>query len=302
MEQLRRYETIIDDFDTFLEACQRPLPHTVRVQTANAAVDTVVSTLESAGISAASLEWDETILELDTDNPGRTLPAYLGWIHGQEAASCLPAPLLDPSPGDRIWDTCAAPGSKSGHLIDLIDDAGLVVSTDDNLGRLSALRFNLERLGASASVVEHADARRFDPTPLGFDEFDKALVDAPCTGEGTVRKNPSVLDEWSLEHIDSISSVQRGILRRAIEVTRPGGRVVYATCTFAPEENEAVVDTVLEDGTCDIEPIDLPVPSQPGLREWQDESFDDRLHHARRIYPHLSGTGGFFIAALRVSA
>ncbi len=302
MDHLRRYAPIVDDIDAFLEACRRPLAHTVRVQTTNVEVDRVVSAFDASDVEATPRPWSDTILELDTDTPGRTLPAYLGWVHGQEIVSCLPAPLLDISPGDRVWDACGAPGSKSGHIVDLLGDEGLVVSTDDNLGRLSALRFNLERLGATCVAVDHADARRFDPSELGVETFDATLVDAPCSGEGTVRKNPDVLDDWSVDHIESISAVQRGILGRAIELTEPGGRVIYSTCTFAPEENEAVVDSVLQDDSCEIEAIDLPIDSVPGITEWQGTRYDDRLESARRVYPHLSDTGGFFIAALRVCA
>lgn len=301
-EVLRRYEPVLDDVGSFIEACRRPLPHTVRVQTSRASVDRVTRALEEQGVGAHRLPWAEDILVVDTDTPGRTLPAYLGWVHGQEAASCLPAPLLEVGPGDRVWDACAAPGSKTGHIVDLVADTGTVVATDDNLGRLSALRFNLERLGATAAVVEHADARRFDPGPIGLETFDAALVDAPCSGEGTVRKNPAALDDWSLEHVEAITAVQRGILRRALELTRPGGVVVYATCTFAPEENEAVVDAVLADGTCDIEPVELPVDAAAGVVEWSGTAYDDRLRGARRVYPHRADTGGFFIAKLRVGA
>ena len=302
MDHLSRYASLIDDFESFLDACERPLAHTVRVQTSRVSVERVRRAYAEDGIGCTSLSWDPSILELDTDVPGRTLPAYLGWVHGQEAVSCLPAPLLGVEPGDRVWDTCAAPGSKSGHLVDLLGDDGLVVSTDDSLGRLSSLRFNLERLGATCAVVEHADARRFTPRGLGIDTFDAALVDAPCTGEGTVRKNPSALDDWSLEHVESIGAVQRGILRRAIELVRPGGRVVYSTCTFAPEENEAVVDAVLRDKSCALEPISLPLQATPGITEWDGTRYDDRLELTRRVYPHQNDTGGFYLAALRVSA
>lgn len=302
MEQLARYESIIDDFAAFEEACRRPLPTTVRVQTSRVSVDRVIEALSSAGIEATVLPWADTILELDIDSPGSTLPAYLGWVHGQEAASCLPVPLLDIEPGDVVWDAAAAPGSKSGHIVDRLGDAGLVVATDDNLGRLSALRFNLERLGATAVAVDHADARRYSPEPLGIDTFDAALVDAPCTGEGTVRKKPSVLDAAGPSESTGIAPVQRDILERAIQLTKSGGTVLYSTCTFAPEENEAVVDAVLEDYPVDLEPIDLPIEAAPGLTAWAGDSFDDRLERSRRVYPHLADTGGFFIAKLRVGA
>ncbi len=301
MDSLRRYASIIDDFDAFIAASERPLSHTVRVQTSRVSVDRVVDAFEEAAIGCSPLSWRESIIELDIDRPGLTLPAFLGWVHGQEVVSCLPAPLLDVVPGDVIWDACAAPGSKTGHLIDLIEDVGTVVATDDNLGRLSALRYNLERLGATAAIVERADARRFDPSPMGIEAFDASLVDAPCTGEGTVRKKPSALDDWSLGHVESLGNVQRGILRRAIELTKPGGVVLYSTCTYAPEENEAVVDAILDDGGCDIEPIELPFETAPGIDSWEGTAFDHRLTRARRIYPHHADTGGFFIAKLRVA-
>lgn len=302
MEHLSRYRPIIDDFEAFLDACRRPLPHTVRVQTCRATVDRVKAALTETSVGWSTIDWDDTLLELEVDTPGRTVPAYLGWVHGQEAASCLPAPVLDPSPGDRIWDACAAPGSKTGHLADLLGDDGLVVATDDNLGRLSSLRFNLERLGVTCAAVDHADARRYDPSALGIDAFDSALVDAPCTGEGTVRKNPSALDEWSIDAVEAVGAVQRNILRRAVELTRPDGCIVYSTCTFAPEENEAVVDAVIGDTDCGLEPFELPIQASPGVTSWDGQVFDDSLALTRRVYPHVSDTGGFYLAKLRVGA
>lgn len=302
MEQLRRYAPIIDDVEAFLEACRRPLPTTVRVQTSRVSTSRVRGAFEAAGIAATPLSWSDHVLEVDAEAVGRTLPAYLGWVHGQEAASCLPVPLLDIEPGDVVWDAAAAPGSKTGHIVDRLGDDGLVIATDDNLGRLSALRFNLERLGATAVAVDHADARRFDPSAIGVDAVDAALVDAPCTGEGTVRKKPSVIEEGGPDAAAGLAPVQRDILTRAIDLTTPGGSVVYSTCTFAPEENEAVVDAVLANRECTIEPIELPIPAAPGVTDWSGETYDDRLSMTRRVYPHLGDTGGFYLAKLRVGA
>lgn len=302
MEVLERYRSIVDDYDAFATACQRPLPTTVRVHRSTVAPDRVIEAFATADIEARPLPWNESILELDTDRPGRSFPAFLGWIHGQEAASCLPAPLLEIEPGDVVWDACAAPGSKTGHVVDLLEDRGLVFATDDNLGRLSALRFNTERLGATCVAVDHADARRVTLEPLGIDHVDAALVDVPCSCEGTVRKNPDAVANWSLDHVRSLAGVQRLILERAVQLTRPGGRVVYSTCTFAPEENEAVLDSVLDRHDCSIEPIDLPIDTRPGITAWNGERFDESVRHARRVYPHVSDTGGFFLAALRVGA
>ncbi|MFP4591618.1 MAG: RsmB/NOP family class I SAM-dependent RNA methyltransferase [Halobacteriales archaeon] len=302
MEPLERYRDLVDDFAAFEAACRRPLPTTVRVHREAAEPATVVRALASEGVEAEALGWAEDVLEVDTDAPGLTAPDFLGWTHAMEAASCLPVPALDPEPGAVVWDTCAAPGGKTGHLVDAMDDRGLVLATDASLGRLSALRFNTERLGATCTVVDHADARHVSLDPLGIDAVDAALVDAPCSSEGTVRKRPDVLDEWSLEQVRSLAGLQRDILARAVAATRPGGRVVYATCTFAPEENEAVVDAVLGSHDCELEAVALPVPTADGVTRWRGETFDPSLARARRIYPHLSDTGGFFVAALRVGA
>lgn len=300
MGPLARYRPIIDDFEAFEAACSRPLATTVRVH--RQSPSTVRRAFAEAGIAAEPLAWDGSILVVDTDHPGRTLPAYLGWVDPQEAASCLPVPLLDIEPGDTVWDACAAPGSKTGHIADRLDDQGRIFATDDSLGRLSALRFNTERLGITSVAVDHIDARTVSPPTIGVDRFDASLVDAPCSGEGTIRKQPDVVSSWSIDHVKSLAGIQRGILQRAIEATAPGKSVVYSTCTFAPEENEAVIDAVRASHDCAIEPISLPIETRPGLDAWNGTTFHESVRHARRVYPHLSDTGGFFIAKLRVGA
>ncbi|MFC6725789.1 hypothetical protein ACFQE1_15720, partial [Halobium palmae] len=230
----------------------------------------------------------------------------------------------DPRPGERVWDACAAPGSKTTQLAALMDDRGVLVGNDNNLGRLSALRSNAERLGVTNLVVTNQDARNFSLKPFGsalvaegtegsdatadpsapgspaFDAFDRALVDAPCSCEGTIRKNPDAFDDWSLGHVESVAGVQKGILRRAIQATRPGGVVVYSTCTFAPEENEAVLDHALETEDCRIVPFDTDLETVPGVTEWEGDEYDSRVTEAHRVYPHLNDTGGFFCAKLVV--
>ena len=302
MEPLERYRPIIDDFEAFLAACERPLGTAVRVNTIKASPERAMATLEEEGIEYDQAEWNENVLDLETDSPGSTWASYHGFTHGQEEVSSVPAVVLDPQPGERVWDACAAPGGKATQLAALMDDRGTVVANDSNLGRLSALRFNAERLGVTAMVVTNQDARNYSLKPLAFDEFDRSLVDAPCSCEGTIRKNPDALEEWTLEHVDSVAGIQKGILRRAIQATREGGTVVYSTCTFAPEENEAVVDYALENEDCRVVPFDLDLEYVPGITEWDGEEYDPSLEETMRIYPHHNDTGGFFVAKLEVTA
>ncbi|MFB6353117.1 MAG: RsmB/NOP family class I SAM-dependent RNA methyltransferase [Halobacteriales archaeon] len=300
MGVLGRYEPLVDDPAAFRAACERPLPHCVRVNTIKTTAERATAALDEAGVGWSARDWNPRLLELDTDAPGNTWPYFLGWLHGQEEVSALPAVVLDPQPGERVWDACAAPGSKASQLAALMADAGRLVANDANLGRLAALRSNLDRLGVTNAAVTNQDGRVFSLDPFDDVPFDRALVDAPCSGEGTVRKDPGVLDDWSADYLDDIADVQAGLLRRAVQATRSGGTVVYATCTFAPEENEAVLDRVLAAEDCDVVPFDCPLEAAPGLVEWQEETYDDRVRHASRVWPHLNDTGGFFVAKLAV--
>ena len=302
MEPLERYRPVVDDFEAFLEACRRPLGTAVRVNAIKASVERATATLSEEGVDYEQAEWNPRVLRLETDSPGATWASFHGFTHGQEEVSAVPPVVLDPQPGERVWDACAAPGGKTTQLAALMDDRGTVVGNDSNLGRLSALRFNAERLGATAVAVTNQDARNYSMKPLAFDEFDRALVDAPCSCEGTIRKNPDALEDWSIGHVQSVAGIQKGILRRAIQATREGGAVVYSTCTFAPEENEAVVDYALEREDCRVVPFDLGLDHSSGITEWEGETYDSSLEQAARIYPHQNDTGGFFVAKLEVEA
>ncbi|MFC6769730.1 RsmB/NOP family class I SAM-dependent RNA methyltransferase [Natrinema soli] len=302
MEPLERYRPIIDDFDAFLAACERPLGNTVRVNTIKASVERTLAALAEEGVGYDQADWNPRVLDLETDSPGSTWTSFHGFTHGQEEVSAVPPVVLDPEPGERVWDCCAAPGGKATQIAALMDDRGTVVANDNNLGRISALRFNAERLGATSLAVTNADARNYSLSRFDFDEFDRTLVDAPCSCEGTIRKNPDALDNWSEGHISSVAGIQKGIIRRAIQATREGGTVVYSTCTFAPEENEAIVQHALDTESCRVVDFDLGLEHSPGLTEWDGEPFDSSLENAARIYPHQNDTGGFFVAKLEVTA
>ena len=300
MDVLERYEPLVDDFAAFRAACERPLPSVVRVNEIKATPERAMAALDAEGVGYEPTEWHPSLLRLDSASPGRTWGAYHGWLHGQEEVSALPALVCDPQPGDRVWAACAAPGGKATQLAALADEKAFVVANDRNLGRLSALRFNAERLGVTSMAVTNRDARNYSLKPFEFDEFDRALVDAPCSCEGTIRKNPDALDEWSLSYVESVAAIQESILRRAVQATRRGGVVVYSTCTFAPEENEAVLDSVLSAEDCRLVDFSCGLETRPGITEWQGEEYDESVRKAKRIYPHLNDTGGFFCAKVEV--
>ncbi len=300
MNPLDRYEPLVDDPAAFRAACSRPLPTTVRVNTVKAGVDRVCRALAEEGVAHERVGWAGDLLRLPDSSPGDSWAFAHGWLHGQEEVSALPARALDPAPGERVWAACAAPGSKATHAAALMDDRGVVVANDSSLGRLSALRHNAERLGVTATTVTRADARSYSLAPFEFEAFDRALVDVPCSCEGTVRKNPDVVDEWTMDHVESLAELQTDVLRRAVQATRAGGTVVYSTCTFAPEENEAVLDGVLAAEDCHVVEWTPPegLETSPGVTEWAGDEYDPQVGRATRVYPHQNDTGGFFCARL----
>ena len=151
-------------------------------------------------------------------------------------------PLLDPQPGDIVLDLAAAPGGKATHVAGRLADSGLLWAHDTTPQRTDALAANLERWGAAAAVVSQGD-----PGPLGrlSGAFDRVLVDAPCSGEGMFRKSDAARERWSPARVAACARIQSGLLDLAAGLVRPGGVLVYATCTFAPEEDEAVVEALL---------------------------------------------------------
>ncbi|WP_435195657.1 RsmB/NOP family class I SAM-dependent RNA methyltransferase [Natronomonas sp. EA1] len=302
MDVLARYEPLMDDPEAFRAACERPLPSVVRVNTIKTTVERARRALDEAGVDYEPTDWHPGLLKLDAGEPGKSWAYFHGWLYGQEEVSAVPAQVLDPQPGERVLDTCAAPGSKTTQLAALMDDQGTLVANDNNLGRLSALRSNAERCGVTNLAVTRQDARNFSLKPFDGALFDRVLADVPCSCEGTIRKNPDALDEWTEDHVEGIAGVQKGILERAIQVTREGGTVVYSTCTFAPEENEAVLDYALEH--CDVELVafELPFETAPGVTEWHGEEYSEDVRRAHRIYPQHNDTGGFFCAKLEVQA
>jgi NOL1/NOP2/sun family putative RNA methylase len=218
-----------------------------------------------------------------------------GLIYVQQASTGTAAPALGAEPGERVLDLCAAPGGKTAHLADLMGDRGCLVASEISENRIRGLLGNVYRLGHTNVLAVAGDGREF---PLGA-RFDRVLVDAPCSGEGTLRRRGGAPPRQSSSFLSYVTSAQRALLERAVALTRPGGIILYVTCTFAPEENEAVVSHALETLPVELEPLALPVPHAPGVTEFEGTRYDPRVVGAARIYPNHLDSGGLFLARLR---
>ncbi len=222
-------------------------------------------------------------------------PAFLaGRFTVQDEASQLVVALLDPQPGEQVFDACAAPGGKATAIAELVGDTGVVVAIDRHPRRVELIRRDARRLGLGAIRALERDASQ----PLGElappSLFDRVLVDAPCSGLGTLRRNPDA--RWRVRREDParLAELQLAILKSAASVLRPGGALVYSTCTLLPEENEGIVDSFLRDSSdfALAPPSSLP-------EEVRGVSGTDGLLHC---FPHRHDTDGFFAARFERSA
>jgi NOL1/NOP2/sun family putative RNA methylase len=262
-----------------------------------ARADDVLARLSAAGFRTRPVAGLPAFHQVE-DGPcplSRSVEHWLGRLYVQQASTGVAAPALGPRPGERVLDLCSAPGGKTTHMADLMGDTGSLVASEISESRIRGLLGNVYRLGHTGVFVVAADGRAFPEGAL----FDRVLLDAPCSGEGTLRRRGGRAPRQSSSFGSYVTAAQRDLLERAVRLTRPGGTILYVTCTFAPEENEAVVSEALERLPVDLEPLDLPVPHAPGLTEFDGKRFDPRLEGAARIYPHHLDSGGLFLARLR---
>lgn len=296
-----RYQALVDDWAAFVQALWRPLPVCVWTNTLRTTPEQLKAMLEAEGLAPVPLAWRSDAFRLPPNSrPGNRLTYVLGHYHVQEEVSLLPVPLLDPKPGERVLDLCAAPGGKTAQIAARLQNRGTVVANDSNPLRLRQLSGTIERLGFVNVTTTLHDGANY---PLESGPFDRVLVDVPCSCEGNFRKDPQVADAFA--GAPELCGLQTALLHRAVMLCRPGGRIVYATCTFAPEENELVVDAVLHrwGGALRLLPVRLEAfRSAPGLTEWNGRRLHPSLVYALRVWPHLNDTGGFFVAVLERQA
>ncbi|MDM7934375.1 MAG: RsmB/NOP family class I SAM-dependent RNA methyltransferase [Methanothrix sp.] len=292
MDHLDRYRDIVPDFDDFRSIQGRPLPASARINTLKIDRSALLERLNGAGIGYHVFSWYPLGIRLEAENPGRLAESLLGYIHLQEEVSMVPPLVLGPAPGERVLDLCASPGSKTSQIAQMMENRGLVVANEPSMARLAPLRSNCERLGVLNVAITRYDGRWFPHV-----RFDRVLVDAPCSGEGRGRRSPGVLARCSLRRSLDLQVLQTGLLRSALRLVVPGGVVVYSTCTYAPEENELVVERFL--GEARLERVSIPgLEGCPGLTEWDGRDLPEDLALCARYYPHISDTGGFFVARL----
>ncbi|WP_295746872.1 RsmF rRNA methyltransferase first C-terminal domain-containing protein [uncultured Limosilactobacillus sp.] len=223
---------------------------------------------------------------------GKSLDHVTGWVYSQEPSAMNVAVALDPQPGEKVLDLCAAPGGKSTQIVALMHNEGLLVANEIFAKRAKVLAENLERWGAVNAVVTNESPAELETQFPRF--FDRILVDAPCSGEGMFRKDPAGIQYWNPDYPTECANRQRQILKSALKMLKPGGTLVYSTCTFAPEEDEQNAAWLLNHYDLTICPIAKAPGMDHGQPEWADGN--PELAKAIRLFPHHYHGEGHFIA------
>jgi len=297
---LDRYAPLIRDWDAFVRAATEPRPTCIVANASRIGAETLAGLLDADGRPLDPVQWTHGALRVPPPaRPGIWWPAQAGLYQIQEEASLVPVHLLAPEPGERVLDLCAAPGGKAAQIAMALGNTGTVLANDKDSRRLAAVRDKMKRLGLANLTASVHDAGDF---PLAAGMFDRVLVDAPCSAEGTNARSGAGYERSEKTFRHWVGGQQRALLRRAVKLTRPGGRLVYSTCSFAPEENEAVVESVLRDLPGEVYPVQVEVgslPADPGVPVWNGHAYPHEVvENAVRLWPHRSGTGGFFAIAL----
>ncbi|MCD6306311.1 MAG: RsmB/NOP family class I SAM-dependent RNA methyltransferase [Deltaproteobacteria bacterium] len=291
-----QYGDMIPDFSCFQESLRRPLPTHIRINRLKIAPSSLVEVLEEKGIrlQPASRRHDTLWLAPDLRLPGNMLEYFLGYIHPQALTSALAGIILSPHENSCVLDMCAAPGGKTSHCAEIMNNTGLIIANELYPARHIPLGHTLARTGVMNAVVTGYQAQEF---PLK-QRFDFILADVPCSCEGEFRvsrKRDTYREDRGKKMLPEL---QKKILLRGFDLLRQKGKMLYATCTYNPLENESVVNHLLNEREAEVFSIDTEFCVEPGLTQWKKETYDKRLQRTIRFYPHRVDSVGFFMASI----
>lgn len=275
---------------------------TFRINTLKATPEKVIKQLSSAGLTLEEIKNFPIsyTLKKGSFKKLRDSDCYVkGEIYLQNLSSQIPPLVLNPQPGEKILDFCAAPGSKTTQMAVMMKNVGEIVALEPDRIRCERLKSNVEKQGAGIVKVFQTKAEDFPAS----NSFDRILLDVPCSGEGTFSLNdPQSFRHWSEGFVSELNRTQNVLIKSAWAHLKPGGFLVYSTCALSPEENESVLDNFLKENS-NAQIIDIPFKwpfLKPALVSWKNQKFHPAVQKSRRIYPSAM-MEGFFVCAMKKS-
>ncbi|EEG76718.1 16S rRNA (cytosine(967)-C(5))-methyltransferase RsmB [Dethiobacter alkaliphilus] len=279
-----------EEAEKLVAANNQAAPLSIRVNTLRTDRDTLLSELTAAGVEAVpSTVVPEGALLTRSGRLTELAPYREGRFQVQGESAMLTSRVLDPQAGDAVLDGCSAPGGKTTHLAQLMNNSGDILALDIHPHRLELVKANCRRMGVDIVRTQCLDAREI--AKENPDSFDCILLDVPCSGFGVIRRKPDLKWRRSEDDIRKLAHVQCDMLKAAAAVLKPGGTLVYSTCTNEPEETDEVVEELLKNQD-DMVPDDLR-PYLP--QDWQQDAGKTGIH----LLPHIHGVDGFFISRLK---
>ncbi len=271
----------------------------IRIPSGKTDAKEIITRLEAYNIRVEKLSCIANAYRVNagSENLGKTIEYTIGKYYIQSLSSMLPPLVLSPSENDKTLDLCAAPGSKSTQLSEMMNYKGTLYSNEVSGSRLRVLVYNLDKMSALNMGVINFKGENLSKVYDNY--FDKILVDAPCTALGVLQKKNEVNSWWDESKVDLLSRMQIKLLVSAIKMLKVGGEIVYSTCTLAIEENELVLDTVLNNYPVELVPIELPVNSVDAILEFEGRKLNPQIKNAKRVIPWEIDSEGFFVAKLR---
>eukprot|EP00796_Vickermania_ingenoplastis_P003596 gene3596-2537_t len=282
----------------FLEAMEKTRPTTIRVNTLKTKRRDLVQALVKRGMNIEPLEkWSKVGLQVFESNVpiAGTIEYLAGYYMLQAAASFLPVMALAPQEKERVLDMSAAPGGKTTYIAQLMKNSGVIFANDVSESRCKSLNANIQRLGVTNCIVTNYDGTGYEKV---MRNFDRVLLDAPCTGTGIISRDKSIKSSKRYEDIQRATQLQRSLILSAIDACKVGGYVVYSTCSFLVEEDEAIVAYALTKRDVEIVEMGLPF-GRPGFTKYRHYRYHDDIMHSRRYFPHVHNMDGFYVCKLK---
>jgi NOL1/NOP2/sun family putative RNA methylase len=301
---VERYKRLLGTrYDEFFSCSMTPLNKAIRVNTLKINVKDFVKRLKN--------DWELTPVPWCKEgfwikhkteeryDIGNIFGHPLGYFYVQDPASMIPPVVLNPQPGELVLDMTAAPGSKSTQMASYMKNTGILCLNDNAPQRLKALEINVRRMGITNAILLCLQGMHLAKLGKEGILFDRVLLDAPCSGSGTIRKSYKTVTKYSYNFVKGMVKTQQKLILTAFDLLKSGGTMVYSTCTLEPEEDEGVVSYLLEQREdASIVPIKLDIKRSDVFTEWDGQKYHPDVKNALRIYPQDNDTEGFFVCKI----